>query len=105
MMPRLFLITAATAVVAGCAGRDADLGMSDSTYVNAMSDLKAVADDPKLSEPLRRQRRDAIFRKYALGAEQFEKASDALSGKPEHAMRLWRAIDSRAMKLGRDGKP
>jgi hypothetical protein len=89
----------------GCRSADASLGMTDTTYVNTLSELKAVADDPALSDAVRTQRRDAVFRKYNVRAEQLEVAARALANKPDHAMRLWRAIDTRAMKLGRGVKP
>jgi hypothetical protein len=82
-----------------CRSRTADLGMSDSTFVQVMSDLKAIADEPKLTQEVRAQRREAVYRQSKVTAAQLEALTPALSAHPQHAKRLWTAIDTRASAL------
>ncbi len=91
---------AAALVVAGC-GRPAaaDLGMSDSTYVDVLSRLRAVADAPDVDSTTRAARRAAVLRSAKLDAAALERASRALVADPERATTLWRRIDERAMQF------
>jgi hypothetical protein len=84
---------------AGCRQRNADLGMSDSAFVQVMAELKFVADAPNVTPEVRAQRRDAVLRKRAVTAEQLEKLAATLSAHPQHAKRLWGAIDVKALSL------
>jgi hypothetical protein len=63
-----------------------------------MSDLKVVADQPKLTPAVRAQRREAVFRKRRVTAEQLEKLDATLAAHPNHAKRLWGAIEQKAAK-------
>ncbi len=86
-------------VLAGCRSRTADLGMSDSAFVQVMGELKAVADVPNVTPELRAQRRDGVLRKRGVTADQLEKLSVTLGAHPQHAKRLWAAIDAKAFAL------
>lgn len=85
-------------VLAGCRSRKADLGMSDSAFVQVMSDLKVVADYPNLTPAVRAQRREAVFRKRGVTAAQLEKLDATLASHPNHAKLLWAAIEQKAVK-------
>jgi hypothetical protein len=82
----------------GCRSRKADLGMSDSAFVQIMSDLKVVADYPNLTPAARAQRREAVFRKRGVTAAQIEKLDATLAAHPNHAKLLWAAIEQKAVK-------
>ena len=71
--------------LSACRSRTADLGMSDSAFVQVMGELKAVADAPNVTGPLRAQRREAVLRKRAVTAAQLEKTSTELTAHPAHA--------------------
>ena len=86
--------------VAGCRKANADLGMSDSAFVQVMGELKFVADAPNITNEVRAQRRDAVLRKRGVSAQQIEKLSGTLTSHPQHAKRLWAAIDLKAFKMG-----
>lgn len=86
--------------VAGCRKANADLGMSDSAFVQVMGELKFVADSPNVSHEVRAQRRDAVLRKRGVSAQQLEQLSGTLTSHPQHAKRLWAAIELKAYKLG-----
>lgn len=88
-------------MLVGCRSRTADLGMSDSAFVQVMGELKAIADAPFLTEPLRAQRRDAALRKAGVSADQIEKLADELTAHPQHAKRLWTAIELKSMRVQR----
>jgi hypothetical protein len=88
----------AVCVLAGCRSRKADLGMSDSAFVQVMSELKVVADYPSLTPAVRAQRRDGVLRKRGVTAAQLEKLDATLASHPNHAKVLWAAIEQKAMK-------
>ncbi len=99
-MKMLTVMTLLTAMVlSGCRRRTADLGMSDSAFVQVMGELKAVADAPQLSIPLKAQRRDAVLRKRGVTAERIEALGTELAAHPAHAKRLWAAIEQKAIEL------
>ncbi len=85
--------------LSACRSRTADLGMSDSAFVQVMGELKAVADAANLAGPLRAQRREAVLRKRAVTASQLERLSGELTAHPAHARRLWSAIELKAQKI------
>ena len=89
--------------LAGCRTRNAELGMSDSAFVQVMSELKVVADAPGVTNEIRAQRRDAVLRKRGVSAAQLELLAGTLTSHPQHAKRLWSAIDSKAFLLSQKG--
>ncbi len=88
----------AVCVLAGCRSRKADLGMSDSAFVQVMSELKVVADYPNLTPAVRAQRRDGVLRKRGVTAAQLEQLDATLASHPNHAKVLWAAIEQKAVK-------
>ena len=83
----------------GCRQRNADLGMSDSAFVQIMGELKFVADLPDVTTAVRAQRREAVLRKHAISAEKIEKLGATLTAHPQHAKRLWTAIEQKSFSL------
>lgn len=96
MMTRLALLC--LLAVPACRSRTADLGMSDSAFVQVMSELKEVADAPSLTSEVRAQRRDAVLRNRKVSAEKLESLSSELTAHPQHAKRLWAAIELKASR-------
>lgn len=90
--------------LAGCRSRNADLGMSDSAFVQVMGELKFVADGPDVTDAVRAQRRDAVLRKRGVSAAQLEKLAGTLTAHPQHAKRLWAAIDLKAFTLSQKNR-
>lgn len=70
--------------------------MSDSAFVEVMSELKTVADAPGLTPEVRAQRRDAVLRNRKTTAEKLESLTSELTAHPQHAKRLWSAIELKA---------
>jgi hypothetical protein len=91
-------------VLVGCRQRTADLGMSDSAFVQVMGELKYVADLPDVTNEVRAQRRDAVLRKHGMSADQLEKLGGSLTSHPQHAKRLWSAIDLKAFNMSQKKK-
>ena len=85
--------------LAACRSKKADLGMSDSAFVQVMAELKVVADEPQIAAEVRAQRRDAVLRKRGVTAAQLESLTPALTAHARHARELWSAIDLKATKL------
>lgn len=94
--PLLALVLVA---LAGCAREAADLGMSDSTYVQVLAELRQVGDQANVAPALRATRRDAVFRKHKVSPAALEAASAALAAEPTRAAELWRKVDEKAAAL------
>ncbi len=98
MSLRIFSVLLLVAL-SGCRQRNADLGMSDSAFVQIMGELKFVADQPDVTKEVRAQRRDAVLRKRGVSADKLEKLGATLTAHPQHAKRLWAAIDQKAFSM------
>lgn len=87
-----------------CKSRRADLGMSDSAYVQVMSELKVVANATGITEALRAQRRESVLRKRGISAAQLEALVPSLTAHPVHAKELWTVIEQKALDAEKPGK-
>jgi hypothetical protein len=96
---RVLLVLVTEMALIACRSKTADLGMSDSAFVLVMSELKAVADAPNVTNEVRAQRREAVLRKRSVTAAQLEKLTGELTAHPQHARRLWSAVEVKAMKM------
>jgi hypothetical protein len=97
-LSRPVLVIALVALVA-CARGPAELGMSDSTYVQVLAELRQVGDQAGVAPALRATRRDAVFRKHKVSPQAIEAASAALAAEPQRAAELWRKVDEKAAAL------
>jgi hypothetical protein len=101
----LRILLLATVAIAGCRSKTADLGMSDSAFVLVMSELKVIADEgPTTDNAIKAQRRDAVMRKRGVSAKQLEALGATLTAHPNHAKKLWAAIDMKALALTQPAK-
>ena len=82
-----------------CRSRTADLGMSDSAFVQVMAELKHVADEPAVENDVRAQRRDAVLRKRGVSAARIENLAGELTAHPQHAKRLWAEIEKKTQAM------
>jgi hypothetical protein len=79
----------------GCRrGRSASLGMSDTTFVATLSDLRRIETDTSLDITMRDSTRHMILRRHKVTAEQLEKAARALAQSPARASDIWRSVES-----------
>ena len=85
------------ALVAGCRNRRApSLGMTDSTFVGALRELRRVQADSSLDTTMRDSSRRMILRRYSVTSAQLEHAARVLAESPARASDLWRQIESAA---------
>ena len=86
-------------LLTACARPSVELGMSDSTYVQVLAELRQVGDQSNVAPVLRATRRDAVFRRHKLSPTELEAASAALTSDPSRAAELWRKVDEKAAAL------
>src|SRR5256885_8314671 len=83
------------ALAGGCRNRHPPkLGMSDSTFVGALSELRRVQADTSLDATMKDSSRRMVLRRYRVTSEQLEHASRVLAESPARASDLWRQIES-----------
>jgi hypothetical protein len=87
----LALVTASLA----CQQATATSDVSDSTFVASMTELRLVAMDTSLDSARRERKRDSVLRAYRLTPAKLESAASRLGERPEHAVELLHAIDTR----------
>lgn len=81
---------------AACNGGGRLAGVSDSTFVATMAELRRVEQQADLDSAQRDSARGVTLQRRGLTPEELEAAAEALAADPERAMELWRAIDEKA---------
>ena len=81
--------------LAACEGGESLAGVSDSTFVQTMAELRIVHGRAEIDSAARAAALDSILQRRGLTPEQLEQAARALAEDPERALELWRAIDRR----------
>lgn len=87
-------IVAATAVA--CSQEEIVPGVTDSTFVHAMVELRRLPLGGGLDPTARRITRDAILQRYGLDSAKLESAAKALADDPDRAAAIWQAIERAA---------
>ena len=82
-------------VAAGCRRAEIADGVTDSTFVTAMVELRRVQSDGTLDSAGRAAARAKALQGKGLSTAQLEAAARALAHDPERAAALWRAIEQR----------
>jgi hypothetical protein len=80
----------------GCHRSELSTGVSDSTFVKVMAELRRVRDTPGIDSGQRAARRDSTLQKFGLTPAQLEAAAKQLARNPARAQTVWQAIDRRA---------
>ena len=88
-------------VLAACARGEIVPGVRDSAFVATMADLRRAEGTTTDTAALGATRR-RILQQRGLTVEQLERAARALAGDPARAVRLWQAIDTRAVNAPAD---
>jgi hypothetical protein len=92
---RTLCITLLCAIAGGCrSGRAPKLGMPDSTFVGALSELRRVQSDTSLDVTMKDSSRRMVLRRYKVTSAQLELAARVLAESPARASDLWRQIES-----------
>lgn len=92
----LVIALVAVGPAAGCRQTELATGISDSTYVAVMADLKRVHDAPGVDSAQRAARRDSILQSRGLTPAQLEDAARHLAQNPARAQTVWQAVERRA---------
>ena len=82
--------------LAGCRRSELAAGVTDSSYVGAMAELRHIARDASLDSARRASARAAVLQRRGLTAEQLESAARALADDPKRAQALFQQIEMRA---------
>jgi hypothetical protein len=85
------------ALASGCRDSTLATGVSDSTFVAVMAELKRTKDAPGLDSAGRDARRKAILQGRGLTPAQLESAAVQLAKNPTRAQAVWQAIERRAL--------
>lgn len=93
---RHVLVLAMVMAGVGCTRGEIVSGVSDSTYVAAMTELRKVQTNPTLDSLGRAAARRAVLQRRGLTADKLERAAAALARDPDRASRLFTAIEERA---------
>jgi hypothetical protein len=86
------------AAVIACRGNDIVRGVSDSTFVQTMADLRRLPTVIQGDTSFRVRMRDSILRVHGVTAPQIESAAARLANDPERAAELWNAIEQAALR-------
>ena len=92
VLPVLVVFGSATA----CRHSELSTGVSDSTFVRVMAELKRVRDAPGIDSGQRAARRDSTLQKFGLTPAQLEAAAKQLARNPARAQTVWQAVERRA---------
>ena len=93
----VLLGVAFSAFAAACRDSTLATGVSDSTFVAVMAELKRTKDAPGLDSAGRDARRKAILQGRGLTPAQLESAAVQLARNPTRAQAVWQAIERRAL--------
>lgn len=88
-------LTLICALASGCrSSRAPRLGMTDSTFVGALRELRRVQADTSLDVTMKDSSRRMVLRRYQVTSAKLEHAARVLAESPAHASDLWRQIES-----------
>jgi hypothetical protein len=82
--------------LAACDRGEASAGMSDSTFVATMAELRKIQEDPTLDSAAQAAARTRVLQSRGLTPEELERAARALADDPAHAAEVVQAIDRQA---------
>lgn len=76
--------------------RALDLGISDTTFVAALGELRRTETDTTLDPTMKDSTRRMILRRHKVTSVQLENAARKLADSPARASELWRKVESPA---------
>ena len=82
--------------LAGCDRGESLAGISDSTFVATMVELRKIQEDPILDSAAQAAARTEVLQSRGLTPEALERAARALADDPAHAADIAQAIDRQA---------
>jgi hypothetical protein len=92
-------LIAVAILVAACRRGEIVPGVSDSSFVAAMADLRQLAREPGFDSTSRARARQGVLQSRGLTMEQLDAAAAQLAREPQRAADLWQAIEQKAATL------
>ena len=93
-------LIAVAILVAACQRGEIVPGVSDSSFVAAMADLRQLAREPGYDSTARARARQGVLQSRGLTMQQLDQAAAQLADEPRRAADLWQAIEEKAATLG-----
>ncbi len=81
----------------GCNRGELISGVTDSTYVATMAELRRLRQHPGPDSTHNAAARAAVLQRRGLSPEQLERASTVLAQDPDRAVTLWQRIEEHAL--------
>jgi hypothetical protein len=79
----------------GCRRTEIVAGVTDSSFVAVMTDLRRIRSDSSMDSTRRTAARARALQGRGLTVDQLEAAARALASDPKRAVTIWREIDRR----------
>lgn len=79
--------------------------MSDSTFIQAMVELRRASTDTSLDSLMRDSTRRVILRRHGITAQQLIGEAEGMASDPERASRIWKVIQDRVNPPYVPGRP
>jgi hypothetical protein len=92
----IVIVLVAAMPATACQRSQRSSGVSDSTFVATLAELKRVSDAPGMDSAQRAARRDSILQRRGLTSAHLEQAARDLAQNPARAQAAWQAIERRA---------
>ena len=99
------IVLLALAAVTGCRRSNSINGVTDSTFVSVLADLKRVQDAPGVDSGRRAVLRDSILQSRGLTPAQLQEAAKQLAANPARAQTVWQAVQRRAADTTKATRP
>lgn len=80
-------------------------GMNDSTFVATMAELQRIQENEELDSASRTAARQRVLQGRGLTAEAVELKARALARDPEHAAKVFQAVENKVVELARPPRP
>ena len=82
--------------LSACERGESPTGMSDSTFVATMAELRKIQEDPTLDSAAQAAARTHVLQSRGLTPEELERAARSLADDPARAAEVVQAIDRQA---------
>lgn len=92
----ILLVLVAAASLSACRRPERSSGVSDSTFVATLAELKRVENTPVSDTAQRAALRASILQRRGLSPAKLEQAAHELAQNPKHAQEIWQAVERRA---------
>lgn len=78
---------------AGCRREELPGGLTDSSFVSTMVELRRIRENATLDSTERAQAREAVLRRRRVTPKQLEQAAATLADDPARASAIWQTVE------------